>query len=72
MQALTLTAPEVAVLDRALTELHSIMRSKRTQVHSLEEELEADNPEVFAAVQVGRGACFVVNCAIKGHSATRN
>lgn len=52
-QALTLTSPEVAVLDAALTELHGVMRSKRAQVHGLEEELEGNNPDVFTAVQVG-------------------
>jgi hypothetical protein len=42
----------VAVLEAALNELHGVMRSKRARVHALEEELEAVNPPVFAAVQV--------------------
>jgi hypothetical protein len=41
------------VLDAALTDLHGMMRAKRAQVHALEEDLEAVNPEVFAAIQVG-------------------
>ncbi|KAI8473292.1 MAG: hypothetical protein J3K34DRAFT_519130 [Monoraphidium minutum] len=54
LKALSLTAPEVAVLEGALNELHGGMRAKRNQVHSLEEELEADNPAVFSAVQTVR------------------
>jgi hypothetical protein len=52
LQALSLTGPEAAVLEGALNELHGVMRSKRGQVHALEEELEVHNPAVFAAVQV--------------------
>ena len=51
-QALALTAPEVSILEKSLTELHGMMRAKRSKVHALEEDLEAINPEVFGAVQV--------------------
>ncbi|GBF91718.1 hypothetical protein Rsub_04022 [Raphidocelis subcapitata] len=54
LKALILTAPEVSVLEGALNELHGAMRAKRSQVHALEEDLEAVNPEVFSTVQVAR------------------
>jgi len=65
-QALSLTAPEVSVLESALNELHGMMRAKRSQVHALEEDLEALNPPVFGAVQVRRVGLYhaVLCCAV--------
>lgn len=54
-QAISLTAPEVSVLEAALNEVHGMMRGKRSAVHALEEDLEAQNPDVFVSVQVRMG-----------------
>jgi hypothetical protein len=37
--------------------LQSDMQAKRREAYELEDQMGADNPPVFAAVQVGLGVC---------------
>ncbi len=46
------TGAEVAVVEGAMHELHAQVAGRRRDAFDLEERLGADNPPVFAAVQV--------------------
>lgn len=47
------TGNEVAVLEGAMSTLQTEMHNKRREAYELEDRLGVENPQVFAAVQVG-------------------
>lgn len=61
---LLLAGNEVAVLERAMSQLQTEMHEKRLEAYELEDKLGADNPPVFAAVQVGANSDV---CCLKLH-----
>ena len=41
-------------MEGAISQLQTDMHRKRVSVHEMEEQMEEQNPNVFASVQVGR------------------